>query len=204
MHSDRSVEKTHMKRKGGKLLPALCRIVGILILLLVIGFSLSLLLPRFLGYQVYNIMSGSMEPAIPAGSLIYVKDLEPEDVAEGDVIVFEMDGSVVAHRVVQNRFVEGEFVTKGDANAGEDLFNVRYGDLLGRVTAHVPRLGAFSMLYSTTVGKVYVLLFALCGVLFNILSERLRSNAARRLQESGNASQRDGSQDAPADSEREE
>jgi signal peptidase I len=168
--------------KGGRILPALCKLFGIVIILLVIAFCLSLLLPKVFGYQVYTVLTGSMEPAIPTGSLIYAEELEPEKVEPGDVIVFEQDGSVVAHRVKENRFVEGEFITKGDANAAEDLFTVRYSDLLGRVKMHIPRLGAFSMIYTSVIGKVYLLLFALCGVLFNVLGERLKSRGQIRQQ----------------------
>ena len=168
------------KKKGGKLLPALCNLIGILIILIVIGFCLSLIIPQRMGYQTYHIMSGSMEPEIPEGSLIYVETVRPAEIEPGDVIVYNLDSSVVAHRVVENRVVSGEFVTKGDANEAEDMSTVPYSALLGRVKHHVDSLGSFMMLYTSSVGKVYVLAFALCGVLFNVLAERLR---ARRREE---------------------
>ena len=161
--------------KGGNFLPALCKLIGFLIILSVIAFCLSLIIPKKMGYQVYNIMTGSMEPTIPVGSIIYVEQVPPEDLKAGDVIVFEQDYSVVAHRVVQNRIVEGEFVTKGDANAGEDFNTVKYSDVLGRVKYHINKLGAFTMMYTSNIGKVYVLAFAFCGVLFQILGERLKA-----------------------------
>ena len=167
-------------KKGGKLLPALCNLVGILIILIVIGFCLSLVIPQRMGYQTYNIMSGSMEPEIPVGSMIYVETVPPAQVKPGDVIVYKLETSVVAHRVVENRVVSGEFVTKGDANEAEDMRTVPYSALLGRVRYHVDNLGNFMMLYTSSVGKVYVLAFALCGVLFHVLAERLR---ARRREE---------------------
>ena len=156
------------------LLPALCNLVGTLIILTVIGFCLALIIPQRMGYQTYNIMSGSMEPEIPVGSMIYVETIEPAQIKTGDVIVFRQGESVVAHRVVENRVVSGEFVTKGDANEAEDFSTVPYHALLGRVKRHVVNLGDFMMLYTSAVGKFYVLAFALCGVLFNVLAGRLR------------------------------
>ena len=128
-------------------------------------------------------MSGSMEPEIPVGSMILVETVQPEEVQAGEVIVFRAEGSVVAHRVVENQFVVGEFITKGDANAAEDINSVPYSRLLGRVIYHVPYLGQFMALYTSPIGKLYVFLFVLCGVLFNILAERLRVRERERREE---------------------
>ena len=88
--------------KGGNVIPALCSIIGILILCSVIASCLPVTVPRLMGYEIYNVVSGSMEPEIPVGSVIYVKAAAPEEVREGDVIAFWSNGSVVAHRVVKN------------------------------------------------------------------------------------------------------
>ena len=47
------------------LIPALCNIVGTFILLSVIITCLPATVPRLLGYEVYNVVSGSMQPEIP-------------------------------------------------------------------------------------------------------------------------------------------
>lgn len=169
-----------MKRKKGsgrKVLAAICNILGIVILLICIGIALPLSLPKILGYEAYHITSGSMEPAIPVGSVIYVGHMEPEDIPEGEVIAFYSGSSVIAHRVTENRVVEGVFVTKGDANPLEDLENVRYRDVIGVVKLHIPFLGYYLAIFSDLIGKAYVLVFALCGIMFNLLATRLRRNA---------------------------
>ena len=81
--------------KGGKLIPALCNIAGTLILLSVIASCLPVTVPRFMGYEIYNVVSGSMEPEIPVGSVIYVEEAVPEEVQEGDVIALWSNDSVV-------------------------------------------------------------------------------------------------------------
>lgn len=157
-----------------KMLPGLCNLLGTLILLLVIAVCLPLALPRFLGYEVYEVVSGSMEPEIPVGSVVYVKYEEPEDIVEEDVIAFQSGSSVIVHRVMRNKIVEGEFVTKGDANAEEDLRTIPYSDLIGRVEYHFPMIGRLMSLYATRVGKIYLLMVAGCGVMLNMLAGRLR------------------------------
>lgn len=160
-----------------KLGAAICNIAGVLILLAVICAGLLLTVPKMLGYEVYNVVSGSMEPEIPIGSLILVGPAQPETIAEGEVIAFESSDSVVTHRVVSNKKLEGEFVTKGDANAQEDLTPVPYTAFIGRVERHVPYLGQYMVIYSTNVGKIYLICFAACGAMLNILAGRIRARA---------------------------
>lgn len=161
-------------KKGGKFFPALCNIIGTLILLAVIATSIPLTVPRLLGFEIFSVVSGSMEPALPTGSIVYVEHVEPETVEPGDIIAYNVDGSVITHRVVENHFVEGEYVTKGDANEKEDFSNVSYRDLIGRVKYHFPVIGHYLMLYSRQVTKVYLLGLAACGVMFNMLAGSIR------------------------------
>lgn len=159
---------------GGKVIPALCNIAGTLILAAVILSCLPLTIPRLMGYEIYNVVSGSMEPEIPVGSVVYVGKTAPENIAENDVIAFVSGLSVITHRVVVNNLVEGEFVTKGDANAGEDFNTVPYAHLVGRVEYHFPVLGHLMALYTGTVGKLYAVCFAACGAMLNMLAGRMR------------------------------
>ena len=112
MASSRTSSSRRPIKKGGMFLPALCNIIGTLILVAVIATSVPLAIPRFLGYETYNVTSGSMEPALPVGSVIYVQYVEPATVQPGEIIAYNVDGTVITHRVVENWFVEGEFVTK--------------------------------------------------------------------------------------------
>lgn len=165
------------RAKGGKFIPALCNVVGTLILISVIGTCLPAALPRLLGYEVYNVVSGSMQPKIPIGSLILVKPVMPETIAVGDVIAFQSEDSVITHRVIKNKVVEGKFTTKGDANAEEDMNDVPYAAVIGKVTFHCPLLGELLWVYTSTVGKIYAVCFAACGAMFNILAGRMRERA---------------------------
>ena len=164
-------------------LPAFCSLAGTVILLCVIGAFLPLTIPNLLGYQIYEVVSGSMEPEIPVGSLVYVEPAQPAEVREGEIIVFYSGGSAVTHRVVQNRLVEGEFVTKGDANQQEDLNTISYASLVGRVKYHIPFIGQLLVIYTSGVGKIYVVCYAACGVMFNMLAARLRDRARENQNE---------------------
>lgn len=162
------------EKRGRKWIPALCNFLGTIILLAVIITFLPLTVPRALGYEIYNVVSGSMEPEIPIGSVIYVESVEPATIAEGEIIAFHSEDSIITHRVVQNRSLQGEFITKGDANPGEDMNPVAYSEVVGRVTRHFPVVGRLMAVYASRVGKIYILILTACGVMFNMLAKRLR------------------------------
>ena len=161
--------------RKAKIAAFFCSLFGTMILLSVIACGLAMTLPHYVGYELFHVVSGSMEPSIPVGSVVYVKPTAPETVAVGQVIAFESEGSVVIHRVVNNKIVEGLFTTKGDANEGEDMTDLPYDRLIGVEVLHVPYLGQMMVIFSSAIGKIYILAYAACGVLLNVLAGRLRS-----------------------------
>ena len=172
--SERRTEPHRERKKGGRFLPALCSILGTLIILSVIALMLPMSVPKLMGYQVYNVVSGSMYPAIPQGSMVLVRPVDWSEIAVGDVIAFDSNGSVVTHRVKRIRVVEGEFVTKGDANEDADINPVPFDMVIGRVERHIPVLGEITAHAASSLGKIYLFGVLLCGVLFHVLANRLR------------------------------
>ena len=136
--------------------------------------------PTLGGYCPMIVLTDSMFPEIEKGDLIICRTIDADKVKVGDVISFfdpaSSKSSVVTHRVKESRFVEGEFVTKGDANENEDLTAVPYSALIGRVEWSVPYLGEIMSMASTRLGKIYMFALLLCGVLFNVLAGRLRED----------------------------
>ena len=153
-----------------------CNVLGLVLILGVVLLCLPLTLPRLLGYEAFAIVSGSMEPAIPTGSIVYAKAVDPKELAAGDVAVFYTGdaGAPVTHRVVENRPSDAELITKGDANEDKDLFPVPYYQVVGRVALHLPALGLFLPAFASTGGKICLLGFLLAGVLFKAVAARLR------------------------------
>lgn len=169
-----SPEAEERPRKKKKFMPFLCSLIGTLIILGIIATFLPLTIPHLMGYEIYEVISGSMEPEIPVGSIVYVKAAQPETIEENAVIAYWSADSVVTHRVVNNRFVEGEFVTKGDANEEEDPMPVPYNNLVGEVVYHIPYLGTAMTWVASTTGKVYAAILAACGIMFHMLAGSLR------------------------------
>lgn len=147
-----------MKQKRKKRTGAIiCNIVGGMILVIVILLCAPLVLPKIFGCQVYAVISGSMEPAIPVGSLVYIKEVEAENVQEGDVIAFYSasdNGAIITHRVEKNQVVSGQFITKGDANEAKDPLPIKYELLIGEVVMSIPVLGKILSMMVTIQGKL--------------------------------------------------
>ena len=117
-------------------------IVTTVVVVLVVIFAVLLIGVRLFGVQVYSVISGSMEPEYPVGSLIYVKEVDPSEVEVGDVITYVLPSETPStHRVVR---IDGEnqhFYTKGDANQTEDGSPVHFKNLIGTPVFKIPYLG---------------------------------------------------------------
>ena len=68
----------------------ICSLAGILLMAAVILVFLPLTVPRLFGYQIYGILTDSMEPNYPAGCVVYVKETDSAGIRVGDVITFHM------------------------------------------------------------------------------------------------------------------
>lgn len=156
---------------GIKILKRLCSLTGIFLILLVIFLCSMLVLPEVLDYHMYHVLSGSMEPEMPVGSLIYVHAESPEEVEENEIIAFYSsleNTGIITHRVVKNNVVSGIFRTKGDANGQEDPLPVSYDNYIGRVTWILPGMGAFLTGMTSVNGKAAAAGVVVLGVLLNL------------------------------------
>lgn len=124
--------------------------------------------PRLFGVDFRAIITGSMTPEIPVGSLVVIVPAKAGDIKVGDDISFVTAGEkVVTHRVVKIDREKNEFTTWGIANdpAATDAPS-KYENILGVVRLHIPVLGrVFSwfaplsgkILAATVIAAVYVL-----------------------------------------------
>lgn len=122
-------------------------IVTTVLVVLVVLLALLLAGVRLLGFEVYTVLSGSMEPTYHVGSLIYVKSVDYTELESGDVITFMMnETTVVTHRIVEVVPDEEDetvlrFRTQGDANDTVDGSLVHYKNVIGTPMFTIPWLG---------------------------------------------------------------
>jgi signal peptidase len=117
-------------------------------ILLVAGVALvvGVLIPRLLGGTAYAVLSGSMSPTYPIGTLVVTRKADTSALQVGDVITFQIESGkpqVATHRIVATVFGHQgmQYTTKGDANEMQDLHPVLPVQIVGKVAYGIPYLG---------------------------------------------------------------
>lgn len=146
---------------------------SILLVILILAAAV-LFLPKFVGMTPLAVLSGSMEPTYHVGSLIYVKDADPEEVQVGEPITFKIsDDTMVTHRVVAIDQEAKTFQTKGDANDNVDGGAVAYENLVGKPVFTIPYMGYLAVYANTTTGMIITVTIILVILILTFLPDFL-------------------------------
>ena len=125
----------------------------------VVLLAVALVGVRVVGLQPYVVLSGSMEPTYPVGSLIYVKSTDYKQLKVGDPITFLVSEDTVAtHRIIEVLPDKDDpntirYFTQGDANDAPDGSSVHYKNIIGKPVFSIPYLGYVSNYIQTPPGK---------------------------------------------------
>ena len=113
---------------------------------IIVVAAIFLMVSRVIGYRVFNVVSGSMEPELSVGDLLYVRPVDPTEVKVGDDISFVLNEDLVVatHRVVRIDAEKQHIYTKGIANEVEDNEPVHFKNVIGVVDFNIPLLGYVS------------------------------------------------------------
>jgi signal peptidase I len=109
---------------------------------------------NFLGFQMFSVQSGSMEPELKTGAIVF--NLKFPGYRTGDIITFQKQGTNITHRIVGvSKGDQGiEYTVKGDANDSADLDQVAKNQVSGRVLFSIPYLGYFAGFLRTLPGLI--------------------------------------------------
>ncbi len=93
--------------------------------------------------QAKVVLSGSMEPKIHTGSVVFIKPTKEYKI--NDIITFNEaeKKTPITHRIVEMRSLEGNifYKTKGDANNAPDNKEIGKDQVVGKVLFTLPYLG---------------------------------------------------------------
>ena len=132
------------------MLKKLYSIITTTLVVLVVILAILLVGVRLVGLQPYVVLSGSMEPTYPVGSLVYVQKVDYHDLKVGDPITYMLDSdTVVTHRIIEVLVDEENsdvirYFTQGDANDIPDGTSVHYKNIIGKPVFSIPYLGYVS------------------------------------------------------------
>ncbi len=148
-----------------KVFKKICSFINILIIIALAVLALYLIVPRVLGMKTFAVLSGSMEPEIPVGSIVITEEVDPATITSGQIITYQLEGdTMVTHRVVKNDKNNKQFTTKGDANNVEDGSPVPYEKVVGHAKSKLPYAGYVVMYIKTPLG-----IACICGLLFILI-----------------------------------
>lgn len=138
---------------------------------------------RIAGLTPYAVLTGSMEPELPVGSLVYVRDVDPNDVKPGDAITFELEsGTLVTHEVfevdehAQTFRTHGIANVDGDGNISPDAAPVAWSQLVGVVAFCIPYLGYINNFVTHAPGIYITVSLVAVVIAVSILIELFESN----------------------------
>ena len=152
------------------IISTVCVVIAVILAVLLAGV-------RLVGLQPYVVLSGSMEPVYPVGSMIYTVKTHPTKLREGDPLTFRLNsGSVATHRIIEILPPEKEgeqlrFRTKGDANSIADGDPISADMILGKPVLCVPLLGFVAEYIQRPPGLYGVVGLGMVIVILSFLSD---------------------------------
>ena len=155
--------------------------VTTVLVVLVVIFAIFLMGSRLVGLQVFNVISGSMEPTYSVGDLLYVKTVDPDSVNVGDPITFVLNEDLVVatHRVVAVDRENRQFTTKGDANNTADE-PISPSVIKGKVIFVVPFVGRIVGFIKTPIGTLCVIAAAILLIEIPRRNEKKKDDSERQ------------------------
>lgn len=147
-----------------------------LLLAMLAVLVVTILIPAVAGAERFTVLTGSMRPTYPPGSLIVVKPVEKEELRIGLPITYQLEtgkSAVVTHRIVatsQNAMGQRSYTTQGDANDAPDPKPVIAEQVRGEVWYSVPYLGYVNTWLTGQqrawiIGALVIGLFSYAGLL---------------------------------------
>ncbi len=148
--------------------------IAVLVIIPVVVFTFITAKSPFMGIKSFVVLSGSMQPTLPVGSVIYTQ--AQNIYKQGDVNV--------THRIVKIN-TDGSFTTRGDANNTADSKPVAPANVLGKNIFYLPYLGRAIVFLKTPIGFFSTIFFPI--VVFIILElwnlkKEIEREVERKLQ----------------------
>lgn len=149
------------------------------------------------GYRFFIVQSDSMSATdFSAGDVVFVKEVDPATLVEGDVIAYVSEndfnyGETVTHKIRSLATTEGGepgFVTYGTTTDTDDEAVVTYERVLGKYVGSLPGVGTFFAFLKSVPGYAlciltpFLVLIAYYGARCVKLYRRLRQEQAAEMQ----------------------
>lgn len=129
---------------------------------------LLIFIPTIWGEKPLVVISGSMEPTLNVGGILYYHEKDFDDFKVDDVIVYQLEDHIISHRVFD--ITENGIITKGDANNSYDNLLINKNQVLGEGTNWcIPLIGYYAdFIYN----HKYLLFITLLIIIVDMISDK--------------------------------
>ena len=112
------------------------------IIILLLSIYLIVFIPVLWNYYPLIIVSGSMEPTLRVGGILYYHPKKIETFKKDEILVFRTKKHIISHRIINTS--TNSFITKGDANKNNDSTKVLPKQIIGQGTNFsIPFIGYY-------------------------------------------------------------
>lgn len=165
-HSETATKKHNI----GSILSTVALVISVILCLTVIAQVMTNGYVQIGGFSLFRVVTGSMEPTLPVGSLLICRQTPIDQIEQDDIVCFisrspEMMGRVITHRVIsvyENGDGQILLETKGDANLSADGELVAASNLIGKVIHYAKDgnlMASFINILTDKVGFFLLILF---------------------------------------------
>ena len=147
------------------------------ILYVLIIIYLLVFVPTLWGKKPLVVISGSMEPTLHVGGILYYEKVDLSDLKKDDILVFELNKHTISHRIVE--ITETGFITKGDNNKSSDTYEVSKTQVYGKGTNwSIPYIGYYAdFIYN----HKYILFISVGIIIIDLLNDcRIKRRSDRK------------------------
>ncbi len=109
--------------------------------------TLAIVIPAFAGGTALTVLTQSMEPTLPPGTLIVIRPTPTSEIRIGDVLTYQIRSDqpeLLSHRVISRTTDTAgmtSFITRGDNNSLADALPVQPVQVRGTLWYSLPWLG---------------------------------------------------------------
>ena len=169
---------------------------GAVLVFVILLAALLIVVPKIAGATPLTILTSSMEPGLPPGTLIYVLPIEPDDIGVGDVITYQIRSGypdLITHRVISissSDTGESSFILQGDNNGAPDQ-PIKPEQIQARLWYAVPYMGFVNSTVNgenrawiipvIAVGLIAYAAFLVIGGVVGAVGKRSRKRVRARL-----------------------
>lgn len=128
---------------------------------------LIIFIPVLWGKKPLVIISGSMEPILKVGGILYYEKINLDDFKKDDILVYRLNEHIVSHRIVNIN--EYGFETKGDNNISNDSYIVDKNNVIGRGNNwSIPYIGYYAdFIYNHKYLLIVMIILSYFNIWFN-------------------------------------